>query len=84
MSLITLERALDNADIEKNDRAEASSLLARNAKTRWRGEWKDASADERCAKALRSPRLKDAYENYSRAFDEDLNHYYSGLNALAK
>jgi tetratricopeptide (TPR) repeat protein len=78
-----LERALDNADIEKNDRAEASSLLARNAKTRWRGEWKDASADERCAKALRSPRLKDAYENYSRAFDEDLNHYYSGLNALA-
>jgi tetratricopeptide (TPR) repeat protein len=78
-----LERALDNPDIAKNNRAEACSLLARNAKTRWCGEWQEASADERRAKALRSPRLKDSYENYSRAFDEDLNHYYSGLNALA-
>src|SRR5262249_2686356 len=78
-----LERALDNTDLEKNDRAEASSLLARNAKTRWRVEWKDVPVDERSAQALRSPRLKDSYENYSRAFDEDLNHYYSGLNALA-
>jgi tetratricopeptide (TPR) repeat protein len=78
-----LERALDNPDIEKNDRAEAYSLLARNAKTRWRGEWQATPTDEWRAQALRSPRLKDAYENYSRAFDEDLNHYYSGLNALA-
>jgi tetratricopeptide (TPR) repeat protein len=78
-----LERALDNPDIEKNDRSEACSLLARNAKTRWRDGWKAAAADERRATALRSPWLKDAYENYSRAFDEDLNHYYSGLNALA-
>ena len=78
-----LERALVNPNIEKNDRAEAYSLLARNAKTRWRGGWQDTPADEWRAKALRSPWLKDAYENYSRAFDEDLNHYYSGLNALA-
>src|SRR5262249_30178517 len=66
-----LERALDNTDLEKNDRAEASSLLARNAKTRWRVEWKDVPVDKRSAQALRSPRLKDSYENYSRAFDED-------------
>ena len=78
-----LERALDNTDIEKNDHAEACSLLARNAKTRWCGEWKEASADARRAKALRSPWLKDSYEDYSRAFDADLNHSYSGLNALA-
>src|SRR5262249_51303594 len=78
-----LERALDKTDLEKNDRAEASSLLAGTEKTRWRVGSTDVPEDERSAQALRSPRLKDSYENYSRAFDEDLNHYYSGLNALA-
>jgi hypothetical protein len=78
-----LERALKNPDIERSDRAEAYSLLARNAKSLWHEEWEGAPAEERRALALRSPRLKDAYENYCRAFDEDLNHFYSGLNALA-
>jgi hypothetical protein len=27
--------------------------------------------------------LQESFENYDRAFDEDLNHFYSGLNALA-
>jgi tetratricopeptide (TPR) repeat protein len=78
-----LERALANPAINQNRRAEAYSLLARNAKTRWRGEWESASADERGAKALASPHLQDSFENYERAFAEDLNHFYSGLNALA-
>ena len=33
--------------------------------------------------ALRSPKLASSRETYLRAFKEDLNHYYSGLNALA-
>jgi len=78
-----LERALANPAINQNQRAEAYSLLARNAKTRWRGEWESAPPDERGAKALRSPHLQDSFENYERAFAEDLNHFYSGLNALA-
>ena len=78
-----LERARDNKDATKEDRAEAYSLLARNAKTRWRVDWEGKSAEERPAEALRSPHLQDSFENYERAFYEDLNHFYSGLNALA-
>ena len=37
----------------------------------------------RAAAALRSPQLQEALENYECAFDEYLNHFYSGLNALA-
>ena len=78
-----LERALANKEIMQNDRAEAYSLLARNFKTRWRTDWENEPPDQRAATALRSPHLRDSYENYERAFDEDLNHFYSGLNSLA-
>ena len=78
-----LDRALKNKAIKQNERAEAYSLLARNFKTRWRNEWEGKPPEERAATALRSPHLQESFENYERAFDEDLNHYYSGLNALA-
>ena len=58
-------------------------MLARNAKTRWRGDWESKSPEERPGEALRSPHLQDSFENYERAFYEDLNHFYAGLNALA-
>jgi tetratricopeptide (TPR) repeat protein len=78
-----LERALANRKISPNQRAEAYSLLARNAKSSWRDEWEGVPSAERATAALRSRFLRDAFENYARAFDEDLNHFYSGLNALA-
>ena len=78
-----LETALRNQAITPGQRAEAYSLIARNFKTRWRDEWERRPPDERAAAALRSPHLQASFENYERAFDEDLNHYYSGLNALA-
>jgi hypothetical protein len=78
-----LERALANPTIKKEERAEAYSLLARNAKTRWRSEWEGEPPEERAATALLSPHLRDSFKNYESAFDEDLNHFYSGLNALA-
>jgi tetratricopeptide (TPR) repeat protein len=78
-----LERALANPAASQNQRAEAYSLLARNAKARWRGEWESEPPEGRAAKALRSPHLQDSFENYEHAFAEDLNHFYSGLNALA-
>ncbi|HEX8147089.1 MAG TPA: tetratricopeptide repeat-containing protein [Pyrinomonadaceae bacterium] len=78
-----LERALANREIKPAERAEAYALLARNAKTRWRSQWEASPAGERSAAALRSPHLLDSFENYERAFYEDLNHFYSGLNALA-
>ena len=78
-----LDRALNNKSIDRDRRAEAYSLLARNAKTRWRAAWESSPLEERRATALRSPHLQDSFENYERAFDEDLNHFYSGLNSLA-
>lgn len=78
-----LNRALDNKRIKQSERAEAFSLLARNFKTRWRLDWESKPPEERAAEALRSPHLQESFENYERAFDEDLNHYYSGLNSLA-
>ena len=78
-----LERALYNKEIKQVERAEAYSLLARNAKTRWRSDWEGKSPEDRPSEALRSPHLQDSFENYERAFYEDLNHFYSGLNALA-
>jgi hypothetical protein len=78
-----LRRALNNKIIKQNERAEAFSLLARNFKTLWRHDWEGKPPEERAAEALRSAHLQESFENYERAFDEDLNHYYSGLNALA-
>jgi tetratricopeptide (TPR) repeat protein len=78
-----LTRALNNNKIKQNDRAEAFSLLARNSKTRWRRNWESRAPSERATEALRSPHLQESFQNYERAFDEDLNHFYSGLNALA-
>lgn len=78
-----LKRALANICITSDQRAEAYALLGRNAKTQWRTEWEKAPDDSRNKTALRSPYLSDSFENYERAFTEDLNHFYSGLNALA-
>ncbi len=66
-------------------RAEAHALLGRNAKTRWRDVWSKAGLTlaERQAAALRSPRLQESYHSYEHGFATDLNHPYSGLNALA-
>lgn len=82
-SIQALDRALHNDAITQDQRAEVFSLLARNCKTRWRHDWKTKPPEERAAAALRSPHLREALENYECAFDECLNHYYSGLNALA-
>jgi len=78
-----LERALKAEHIERKDRAEAYALLGSNAKRQWQQEWRPAPPEERQAKALRSRYLQDALDNYERAFEEDFNHFYSGLNALA-
>ena len=79
-----LERALSAKEIPKDKKAEAYALQGRNAKTLWRKEW-GAVADPltKPATALRSGFLQDSVESYERAFEEDLNHFYSGLNALA-
>lgn len=78
-----LERALGRKGMEEKDRAEAYSLVGRNAKAQWKAEWEQAPLERCRERALRSPFLEESYEAYSRGFNENLHHFYSGLNALA-
>jgi hypothetical protein len=79
-----LRRVLASRGLDREQRAEARSLLGRNAKSQWTDDWKLASSlPERQQRALRSPYLNDSLEAYGEAFKEDLNHFYSGLNTLA-
>jgi hypothetical protein len=78
-----LRRVLDQPGVKGEKRAEALSLEARNAKTRWKAEWQSVSPERRATKALQSGFLEESYSSYWQAFEEDLNHFYPGLNALA-
>jgi hypothetical protein len=79
-----LDRALSVKEIPKDKKAEAYALKGRNAKTLWRQEWEAApDAAAKATTALRSGHLQDSFDDYERAYEEDLNHFYSGLNALA-
>jgi hypothetical protein len=81
---LALKRVLTIKGLEPKGRAEVRSLVGRNAKVRWTDEWSQiASLPERQQRALRSGFLKDSLEAYEEAFNEDLNHFYSGLNTLA-
>jgi hypothetical protein len=79
---LAVDRVLDRVDVAGMDRAEALSLRARNAKTSWRSAWKDLPPEKSREEALRSPFLQQSLDAYAAAFDEALNHFYSGLNAL--
>lgn len=78
-----LRRVLQHRRSSATQRSEARSLLARNAKTRWLADWCGLSGPERRAEALRSPYLSEALDQYDDAYNEDLNSYYPGVNALA-
>ena len=68
--------------LDRNKRAEAYSLRARNEKAKWVSRWIDLETEKMGKEAIRSNLLRDSYENYSLGFYEDLNHFYSGINAL--
>ncbi len=80
---IALKRVLANREATPYEKAEAYSLQASNAKVRWKQEWQPRPAEEQGTAALRSGFLQDSFKLYERGFDEDLSHFYSGLNALA-
>jgi hypothetical protein len=74
---------LDNPDAQRKDRADARSQLARNTKTSWVTDFRKAATEvERRRKALSDSRLTEAFQGYMDGFAEDLNDYYSGINAL--
>ncbi len=81
-SNIVLQRVLEHEGTTEEERAEAHSLIGSNEKERWRAEWTASPSEQQQAAALRSPFLERSYEEYKKGFVEDLNHYYSGINAL--
>ncbi len=78
-----LDRVIAHPEATAEENAEAYALQGRNAKTRWIQEWRKYPEDERREQALRSAYLEAAYEACAKGFNEDLNHFYSGLNAMA-
>jgi hypothetical protein len=77
-----LDRAL-KAATSPADLAEIHGQLGRNKKDLWTRSWSNAASDEEKArKAIDSPLLMEAYEQYLDAYRWDLNSYYPGLNAL--
>ena len=82
-SLEAQRRVMAQTDAPASDLAEAYSLLGSTLKEQWRTSWKASQADKKRATALNSGFLMSSYEEYLRAFRHDVNHYYSGLNALA-
>ena len=79
-----IERALSGAALGTRDRAELYALRASNSKRRWVEQWRrEREPAVRMRVALRSRELESSLQSYRRGFEEDLNHWYSGLNALA-
>lgn len=78
-----LRRVIEDKRTAPRDRAEALSLQARNIKDRWRASWGESIGNDAARRALLSPDLFRAYEAYRRAFHNDLDSYYPGLNAMS-
>jgi hypothetical protein len=77
-----LQRVLNSPAVTAVERAEAHALLGRIRKEQWLSKWTTEPLELRQKAALQSQLLADAYAEYLAGFREDLNHYYSGINAL--
>ena len=75
-------RVLENKAAPSAKRADAHSQLARNEKAAWVKDFAALETQDAQQQAISDQRLIDALEGYQAGFTEDLNDYYSGLNAL--
>ncbi|MBO3273154.1 tetratricopeptide repeat-containing protein [Hymenobacter defluvii] len=80
---LVLRRVVENSATTPWRQAEVYALMGRNDKERWKAAWETVAAAQRQEEALRSPFLAESYTNYLLGFQQDLNHYYSGINALS-
>ncbi len=80
---ISAEIIIKDKKVTGRQRAEAYTLIARNYKTRWVFDWKNAEGELLQKKALKSIHLMNAYENYRKGFMQNLNYYYAGYNAVS-
>jgi hypothetical protein len=75
-------RVLENQAAPPAKRADAHSQLARNEKAAWVKDFAGLEIQDAQLRAISDQRLIDSLERYQAGFTEDLNDYYSGLNAL--
>lgn len=73
----------DKAALSSGRLAEANALNGRNAKGKWIASWIDCPDDKRGIEALQSPHWEESLQSYEMGYYTDLNHVYSGINALA-
>lgn len=71
------------SELSTSKRSESFALQARNLKQRWIMSWKKGPQEQWAEKALSSPYLLRCLKSYLHAYEEDLNSYYAGINALA-
>ena len=80
---LATDNFINNNELTTSQKAEAFSLKARNAKTRWVNSWIDRPSQvERQLAAIQSPLLDKSLDLYEKGFRIDLNHFYSGINVL--
>jgi hypothetical protein len=78
------KRVLENTSAKRKDRADARSQLASNEKAAWVAEFKKVTPlKERRQRAISDIQLISAFEGYWEGFLEDLNNYYSSINAFS-
>lgn len=82
----SLARVMRQSVADVNTAAEIRSLAGRNLRSRWFESWRDAKKEGGPAvetRALRSPYLRRAIEEYAESFRGNLNYINAGLNALS-
>lgn len=78
-----LQRVLENPAVRKEDRAEALALRGRNQKAMGRALWGEKDQAATRASVVGRGLFVLARDLYAEGFKCNLDHFYSGLNALA-
>jgi hypothetical protein len=78
-----IDRALASGALTPFQRAELYALRASNSKRSWRKQWSEHNDQNKARVALKLPELRLSRQDYRCGFNEDLNNWYPGLNALA-
>ncbi|MDZ4799345.1 MAG: tetratricopeptide repeat-containing protein [Bryobacteraceae bacterium] len=79
----SLRTVLGSSTAEPSQKAEALALRARNQKARGNDAWAGKDLAGRRLATVRADFFFEARKLYAEAFEHDLNHSYSGLNALS-
>jgi hypothetical protein len=77
-----IQHVINTTEAGHKERVEALALAGRNQKTRWRVQFDHLETIEGRRAAAMNRRLTRSYEDYRKAFFQDLNHFYSGLAAF--